>query len=91
MPVDLTGRQIFSVYPNPSKGAIYITGMDGSTTSVTAQWFDLSGKLLSQATVPVQGGAANLNVNLTQWNVSVKANVSGWKCYGAEYYYSKVK
>jgi hypothetical protein len=64
VPVDFTGRQMFSVYPNPSKGAIYVTGMDRNTTSVTAQWYDLTGKLLSQATIPVQGGAANLNVNL---------------------------
>jgi hypothetical protein len=64
VPVDFAQKQNFAVYPNPSKGALYITGMDLSTTSVMTQWFDMSGKLLAQALVPVQGGAANLNVNL---------------------------
>jgi hypothetical protein len=62
-PVDFTHKQNFTVYPNPSKGAVYITGMDMSTTNVMTQWYDMSGKLLAQALVPVQGGAASLNVN----------------------------
>jgi hypothetical protein len=63
VPVDFAHKQNFAVYPNPSKGALYITGMDLGTTSVMTQWFDLGGKMLAQALVPVQGGAANLNVN----------------------------
>jgi hypothetical protein len=63
IPVNFVQKLSFSVYPNPSKGALYITGMDLTTTSVMTQWFDISGKLLAQALVPVQGGAANLNVN----------------------------
>jgi len=62
-PVDFAQKQNFGIYPNPSKGALYVTGMDLSTTSVMTQWFDMSGKLLAQAMVPVQGGGANLNVN----------------------------
>jgi hypothetical protein len=60
--VDFARKQNFTIYPNPSKGAVYVTGMDIGTTSVMAQWFDMSGKLLSQATMPVQGGAASMNV-----------------------------
>jgi hypothetical protein len=62
--VDFTHKQNFTIYPNPSKGVIYVTGIVVSTGSVLSQWFDLSGKLLSQATIPVQGGAASMNVNL---------------------------
>ena len=62
-PVDFTPKQNFTVYPNPSKGAVYITGMDVRTTNVMTQWYDMSGKLLAQALVPVQGGAASLNVS----------------------------
>jgi hypothetical protein len=39
--------------------------MDINTTSIEAQWFDMSGKLLAQVLTPVQGGAANLSVNLS--------------------------
>jgi hypothetical protein len=63
VPVDFAHKQNFAVYPNPSKGALYITGMDLSTTSVMTQWFGMGGKMMAQALVPVQGGAANLNAN----------------------------
>ncbi|HTR28541.1 MAG TPA: T9SS type A sorting domain-containing protein [Puia sp.] len=62
--VDFARRQTFTVYPNPSKGAIYVTGLDVSTTNMMTQWFDMSGKLLTQAIVPVKGGSAGMNVNL---------------------------
>jgi hypothetical protein len=64
-PVNFAVKQNFMIYPNPSKGNIYITGINSNMTSVEAQWFDMSGKLLVQALTPVQGGAANLNVNLS--------------------------
>ena len=64
VPVNFDHKQNFMVYPNPSRGALYVTGIDVSASSVMAQWFDMSGKLLVQATVPVQGGSAGMNVNL---------------------------
>jgi hypothetical protein len=64
VPVDFTHKVNFAVYPNPSKGALYLTGMDMNTASVMTQWFDMSGKMLTQALAPVQGGSASLNVNL---------------------------
>jgi hypothetical protein len=65
VPVNFAQKQNFAIYPNPSKGNLYVTGMDMNTTSVQAQWFDMSGKLLVQVLTPVQGGAANLSVNLS--------------------------
>jgi hypothetical protein len=64
VPVNFAVKQNFTVYPNPSKGNLYITGMNINTPSVEAQWFDMSGKLLVQALTPVDGGAASLSVNL---------------------------
>jgi Secretion system C-terminal sorting domain len=64
-PVNFAVKQNFTIYPNPSKGNLYVTGMNINATSVEAQWFDMSGKLLVQVLTPVQGGAANLSVNLS--------------------------
>ena len=61
--VDFIKRQTLSIYPNPTKGALYVTGVDPSQTSLKVEWFDLSGRLLSQGTVPAQGGTAVLNAN----------------------------
>jgi hypothetical protein len=45
-----------------------------NTTNVETQWFDMSGKLLVQALVPVQGGSANLSVNLNNGIYVLKLN-----------------
>ncbi len=63
--VNFTQKQVISVYPNPTKGALYISGVDFTITSLQAQWFDLSGKLLSQGMVPVTGGTARLDTYFT--------------------------
>jgi Secretion system C-terminal sorting domain len=65
VPVNFARKQFVAIYPNPSKGAVTITGLDASMATVMTQWFDMGGKLLSQAIVPVQGGTAGLNVNLS--------------------------
>lgn len=61
--VNFANKQNLTVYPNPSKGNLYITGIDRNATGVMTQWYDMSGKLLAAATVPVQGGVASLSVN----------------------------
>ncbi|HXB34032.1 MAG TPA: T9SS type A sorting domain-containing protein, partial [Puia sp.] len=73
-PVDFMKKQNFTIYPNPSKGNLFVTGLDLNTTNVETQWFDMSGKLLVQALVPVQGGSANLNVNLNNGIYLLKLN-----------------
>jgi hypothetical protein len=74
VPVDFTKKQNFTIYPNPSKGNLYVTGMDRNMTSVEAQWYDMSGKLLVQVLTPVQGGTANLSVNLQNGIYVLKLN-----------------
>lgn len=61
--VNFAKQHTLSVYPNPTRGAVYITGADLSETSLMVQWFDLSGRMLLQGTVPVSGGTATLNTN----------------------------
>jgi hypothetical protein len=54
-----------SVYPNPTSGALYIGGLDPGVTSMKAEWYDVSGKLLAGETVAVSGGVARLDARLT--------------------------
>jgi hypothetical protein len=62
--VSFDKKNVISVYPNPSKGTLYISGA-ASETSLKIEWFDISGRSLLQQIVPVQGGLATLN---TQFN-----------------------
>jgi hypothetical protein len=58
--VNFVRQKSVSVYPNPSKGALYLSGVGLTETSLKVEWFDLSGKSLLQGVVPVQHGMATL-------------------------------
>jgi len=60
--VDFLQTQAVSVYPNPVRNVLNVTGLNVNVTSMQVQWFDLSGKLLSQGTTAVAGGMATLTV-----------------------------
>src|SRR5580692_11687596 len=60
--VDFLQTQAVSVYPNPARNVLNVTGLNVNVTSMQVQWFDLSGKLLSQGTTSVAGGMATLTV-----------------------------
>jgi Secretion system C-terminal sorting domain len=60
-PVNFDQKKAISVYPNPTRGTVYISGVDISQTSLTVEWLDVSGRLLSSENVPAQGGIAVLN------------------------------
>jgi len=62
--VNFDKKQSLSVYPNPSRGALFISGADKSETSLKIEWFDISGRLLIQETIPAQSGAARLDVHV---------------------------
>jgi hypothetical protein len=62
--VSFDKKKALSVYPNPSKGTLYISGAVNET-SLKVEWFDISGRALLQQIVPVQSGLATLN---TQFN-----------------------
>jgi hypothetical protein len=49
-----------SVYPNPTKGRVYIKGIDVNLTNVRVEWYDLGGKLLTQEMASVSYGVASV-------------------------------
>ncbi|MDR3716859.1 MAG: hypothetical protein P4L51_28960 [Puia sp.] len=63
--VNFSDIQPISVYPNPSAGTVYISGINPGETSLKINWYDLSGRLLLQGTIPVQNGLATLNTHFT--------------------------
>jgi hypothetical protein len=50
-----------SVYPNPTRGQVFISGISSSLNTVRIEWYDAGGRLLSQETATVAGGTAILN------------------------------
>jgi hypothetical protein len=62
--VSFDKRSALSVFPNPAKGTIYtiyVKGIDVDQTSVKVEWYDMSGRMLSQQTVAANYGTAQLN------------------------------
>lgn len=56
----LDQKQSVSVYPNPSSGAIFIRGLDINENNLKIEWYDISGRLITQEAIPVQNGVAKL-------------------------------
>jgi len=54
-----------SVYPNPTRGQVFINGLGAGLSSVRTEWYDAGGRLLLQETAPVTGGLAMLNPRLS--------------------------
>jgi Secretion system C-terminal sorting domain len=54
-----------SIYPNPSAGTLYVSGLPGDQTTLKAEWYDIGGRLVLQQMVSVQGGIAMLNTHFT--------------------------
>jgi hypothetical protein len=61
--VSFDNRKTISVYPNPTSGILYISGVSINQSSLRVEWFDMSGRSLLQQTVPVQNGMATLNAS----------------------------
>jgi hypothetical protein len=57
--VGFSRNQSVSVYPNPTAGTIYISGI--SESSLRIEWYDMSGRNLLRQTVQVQNGMVVLN------------------------------
>jgi hypothetical protein len=54
-----------TVFPNPvTFGTLYVSGLSLSQSSMTFEWYDVSGKLLAKQTAPVGNGIARLDINL---------------------------
>ncbi|HWB92148.1 MAG TPA: T9SS type A sorting domain-containing protein, partial [Puia sp.] len=59
--VTLTQHIPVAVYPNPSHGTVYVSGLPTDGSAVKIGWYDLSGRLLSQQLALPQGGMLTLN------------------------------
>jgi len=68
VPVNFDKNSFISVYPNPTRGTMYITGIDLNQNSLKIEWFDISGRSMLKETIPVQSGTATLNA---QFNTGV--------------------
>lgn len=62
--VTFAAGQTVSVYPNPTTGTVYVSGIDRSQSNMTFEWFDVSGKLLVRQSAPVNYGVARLDTYL---------------------------
>ena len=61
--VNFNKKQNIAIYPNPSTGTVYISGVDVNQSSLSVEWYDISGRLLVQETVSVQNGVARLDTH----------------------------
>jgi hypothetical protein len=59
--VSLDRNSAIAVYPNPTRGQVFISGITGNGNTVKIEWYDAGGKLLSQESASVTGGLAVLN------------------------------
>jgi len=63
--VNFDKKQIISVYPNPTTGTIFISGVGTNENSLRVEWLDASGRIVLHETASVQNGVATLNTNLS--------------------------
>jgi hypothetical protein len=62
--VNFVRKDPLSIYPNPTRGAVTVSGIDTRLSSIRAEWFDAGGRLVGQESVAVQNGKAMLNPHL---------------------------
>lgn len=53
-----------AVYPNPTSGTLYISGIGTSEKSAIIEWYDVSGRFMARQTAQVQGGLARIETSL---------------------------
>ncbi|HEY4108496.1 T9SS type A sorting domain-containing protein, partial [Puia sp.] len=66
-----------SVYPNPSRGSIYISGLGNVGQTVHVSLYDLSGKAALEADAAVQGGMVRLDTRLSNGVYVLKLQSAG--------------
>jgi hypothetical protein len=70
--VHFDGTGTITVYPNPSRGTLWVSGLDGNLQTVGITLYDLSGKPVFQANAAVQGGVLRLDTRLNNGVYVVK-------------------
>jgi hypothetical protein len=79
--VNLVKKDPLSIYPNPTRGPITITGIGADQTTVKVEWFDAGGRLVWQETLSAQNGKAvsNTRLNSGMYGVRIQApNGTSW-------------
>ena len=78
--VNFTQQAALAVYPNPSRGTVYVSGLPATTATIQVTWYDLSGKLLLQQTATPQGGLLMLNTHFNNGDYILKLQSPGGTC-----------
>lgn len=61
--VNITQHSPIAVYPNPSTGTVYVSGLTTDGAVVNVAWYDLGGKLMTQQQTAPQGGMLTLHTH----------------------------
>jgi hypothetical protein len=78
--VNFTRQTPLNIYPNPSKGTVYVSGLSLSTASIRVSWYDLGGKLLLQQVAAPQGGMLQLNTHFDNGDYILKLQSPDGTC-----------
>ena len=62
--VTVNRDETLSVYPNPSAGTVFISGLRAGERSVEIDWFDAGGRIILQQTAAVQNGRATTTAQI---------------------------
>jgi hypothetical protein len=74
--VNFTHQANLSIYPNPSRGTVYVSGVPAGVSTIQVSWYDLGGKLLQQQTAAPQGGLLQLNTHFDNGDYILKLQSS---------------
>jgi hypothetical protein len=78
--VNFTQQAALALYPNPSRGTVYVSGLPATTSTIQVAWYDLSGKLLLQQTATPQGGLLMLNTHFNNGDYILKLQSPDGTC-----------
>jgi Secretion system C-terminal sorting domain len=78
--VNFTKQSPIGLYPNPTTGTVYVSGLSVNATAVQVGWYDLSGKLLLQGTATPQGGMLMLNTHFNNGDYILRLTNADGSC-----------
>ena len=78
--VNFTQQAPIAIYPNPSRGTVYVSGLPANAATIQVAWYDLSGKLLLQQMATPQGGLLQLNTYFNNGDYILKLQSPGGAC-----------
>jgi hypothetical protein len=70
--VNFTQQTALALYPNPSRGTVYVSGLPTGASTIRVSWYDLGGKLLLQQVATPQGGLLQLDTHFNNGDYILK-------------------